>query len=100
MRTVQRGASNVWFGKFRSVISIPPWSEHAFQLLDRYWDILRILPPLALETSIAQLGLTEGTQFSVVDLVAAVEERKRRQEACRSSPGRKRSSVATSTRRS
>ena len=27
VRTLQRGASNVWFGSHRSVISIPPWSD-------------------------------------------------------------------------
>lgn len=86
VRTVQRGASNVWFGKFRSVISIPPWSENAFQLLDRQWDILRILPPVALEAAIRELGLVEGTQFSVADLVAAVDERKRRQDGMSEQP--------------
>jgi hypothetical protein len=38
VRALQRGASNVWFGSHRSVISIPPWSDSAFQLLDKYWD--------------------------------------------------------------
>ena len=86
VRTVQRGASNVWFGSFRSVISIPPWSENAFQLLDKQWDILRILPPVALESAITELGLTRGTHFSVADLMAAVQERKRRQEGMTAGP--------------
>jgi MrfA Zn-binding domain len=80
VRTLQRGASNVWFGSHRSVISIPPWSDAAFQLLDRHWDILRALPPAALESAIEAIGLTAGTNFTTSDLVDAVRERKRRQE--------------------
>src|SRR5207247_862470 len=35
-RTLQRGASNVWFSITQSAISIPPWSEGAHKLLNRY----------------------------------------------------------------
>jgi hypothetical protein len=80
VRTLQRGASNVWFGSHRSVISIPPWSDSAFQLLDKHWDVLRALPRSALETAIDALHLTAGTSFTTQDLVEAVAERKRRQE--------------------
>jgi hypothetical protein len=79
-RTLQRGASNVWFGSHRSVISIPPWSDAAFQLLDRHWDILRVLPASTLGPVIEQMGLTAGTTFTTDDLVAAIAERKRRQQ--------------------
>jgi hypothetical protein len=80
VRTLQRGASNVWFGSHRSVISIPPWSDAAFQLLDRHWDIFRALAPTALEQAIGAVALTAGTNFTTADLVEAVQERKRRQE--------------------
>jgi hypothetical protein len=80
VRTLQRGASNVWFGSHRSVISIPPWSDAAFQLLDRHWDIFRALPAAALGPAIEAVGLTAGTNFTTADLVEAVQERKRRQE--------------------
>jgi hypothetical protein len=80
VRTLQRGASNVWFGSHRSVISIPPWSDAAFQRLDRHWDVLRVLPPSTLPDVIDDLGLTSGTSFTADDLVAAVAERKKRQE--------------------
>jgi hypothetical protein len=80
VRALQRGASNVWFGSHRSVISIPPWSDSAFQLLDKYWDILRALSGTALETAIEAVDLTGGTSFTTADLVEAVGERKRRQE--------------------
>lgn len=80
VRTLQRGASNVWFGSHRSVISIPPWSDTAFQLLDRHWDIFRALSPAVLGPTIESIGLTGGTGFTTDDLVEAVHERKRRQE--------------------
>jgi Domain of unknown function (DUF1998) len=80
VRALQRGASNVWFGSHRSVISIPPWSDSAFQLLDKYWDILRALSGSALATAIEATKLAAGTSFTTDDLVEAVRERKRRQE--------------------
>jgi hypothetical protein len=80
VRALQRGASNVWFGSHRSVISIPPWSDSAFQLLDKYWDILRALSGSALATAIEATKLAAGSSFTTDDLVEAVTERKRRQE--------------------
>jgi hypothetical protein len=80
VRALQRGASNVWFGSHRSVISIPPWSDSAFQLLDKHWDILRHLSGSALATAIEATHLAAGTSFTTDDLVEAVRERKRRQE--------------------
>ena len=75
IRTLQRGASNVWFGSVRSAISIPPWSEAAFQLLNAYWTILRAMPDNAIRTTIENLGIAQQG-FSVDDLVAAVDDRK------------------------
>ena len=80
LRALQRGASNVWFGSHRSVISIPPWSDSAFQLLDRYWDLFRGFSGTMLEAAIESANLTAGTSFTTADLVEAVRERKRRQE--------------------
>lgn len=80
VRALQRGASNVWFGSHRSVISIPPWSDAAFQLLDKHWDIFRALPPAALPPAIEAVGVAAGTGYTIADLVEAVHERKRRQE--------------------
>ena len=42
-RTLQRGASNVWFSLMHSAISIPPWSEGAFLVLNKHWEMLRHL---------------------------------------------------------
>lgn len=75
IRALQRGASNVWFGSLRSAISIPPWSEAAFQLLNAHWSILRAIPENAIRGTIENLKLArEG--FSVDDLVQAVADRK------------------------
>ena len=75
IRALQRGASNVWFGSMRSAISIPPWSEAAFQTLNSYWTILRAIPPGAVRETLEQLGLGESS-FSIDDLVQAVADRK------------------------
>jgi len=47
-RTLQRGASNVWFPAVRSVISIPPFSEALARFVDREWSILK--EPQAVDT--------------------------------------------------
>lgn len=38
MRALQRGASNVYFTKSRSALTIPPWSSKIQTYLDREWD--------------------------------------------------------------
>lgn len=75
-RTLQRGASNVWFSVTRSALSIPPWSEGAFKILNRHWTLLRHAPNEALESMIHGAGLAEGTAYSVADLVEAARRRK------------------------
>ena len=76
LRVLQRGASNVWFSRTKSAISIPPWSDGAFRLLNRHWEILRNIPTEALEQTLTGLGVAEGTPYSVPDLVEAVKQRK------------------------
>jgi hypothetical protein len=75
VRALQRGASNVWFGSVRSAISIPPWSEAAFQALNSHWAILRAIPGNAVRGTIENLKLADRG-FSVDDLIATVSERK------------------------
>ncbi len=74
-RTLQRGASNVWFSVPSSAISIPPWSEGVFRLLDRHWRVLRVVPEIALEETIAAL-LGDTGEYKVDDLVEAARQRK------------------------
>lgn len=79
-RVLQRGATNVWFSITRSALSIPPWSERAFRALDRHWTIVRAVPPDILPLVLNNLNLGDD-EFSVEDLVAAVLERLRDDEA-------------------
>ena len=76
IRTLQRGASGVWFADQRSAISIPPWSEGAYQAINKRWDILSAMPEGALAPTIEKLKLAAGTPFSTEDLVNAVLQRK------------------------
>jgi len=77
--TLQRGASNVWFPVLRSSLSIPPWSEGAFKLLNKFWQMLRHLPDDALKPAFEGMHIAEGTPYSVADLVLAVQQRRRRE---------------------
>lgn len=57
IRTLQRGASNVWFAQVRSALSIPPWSEAAFDAVNRYWSVLRtITDPHQLRLTLDGMG--------------------------------------------
>ena len=75
-RTFQRGASKVWFPTVYSSISIPPWSEGAFRLLNRYWSALEHAPDDALVPILTGMGIARGTPYSVDDLVLAVQQRR------------------------
>jgi hypothetical protein len=79
-RTLQRGASNVWFSIVHSAISIPPWSEAAFRILGKGWKFLKSVPDNALEASIRGYLEAEGMadlDISVTDIAEAVRTRKR-----------------------
>lgn len=69
-RTLQRGASSVWFSHTRSALSIPPWSESASRALDGHWHTLRHLPAAAVRPIIESLRLDEKTGFTVSELEA------------------------------
>jgi hypothetical protein len=76
-RTLQRGATNVWFSLTHSAISIPPWSEGAFLVLNKHWEILRHLRDTdALRAVLDSMRLADGTIYSTEDLVAAVIQRR------------------------
>jgi hypothetical protein len=76
-RTLQRGASNAWFSLTHSAISIPPWSEGAFIVLNKHWEILRHLhDEEALRGVLESMQLAAGTIYSTDDLVAAVIQRR------------------------
>lgn len=75
-RALQRGASNVWFPNVYSSISIPPWSEGAFKILNRYWSALQYAPDDALAQILSGMGISRGTPYTVDDLVLAVQQRR------------------------
>jgi len=76
-RVLQRGASNVWFSRTHSAISIPPWSEGAFLVLNKHWEMLRHLrDETGLRDIIEGLKLAAGTIYSVQDLMNAIAQRR------------------------
>lgn len=75
-RTLQRGASSVWFPVVASALSIPPWSEGAFRVLNAHWQILRHIDDQGVRQAIIGLKLSERSGFSVEELVDAVRLRR------------------------
>lgn len=78
-RTLQRGASNVYFSVVRSAISIPPWSEGVFKVLNHNWTLLRGIKETALSDVIEGIPEDKRGGYSVDDLIAAVRMRKARE---------------------
>jgi hypothetical protein len=79
-RALQRGASSVWFPVVTSALSIPPWSEGAYKILNRHWTFIRAVPDEALAATVSGSNIAEGTPYSVDDLVAAARERRLREQ--------------------
>lgn len=80
-RVLQRGASNVWFQISRSALSIPPWSEAAYRVLNRHWAVLRVCPEEAVRAYVEAEQLAgPGSGFSVEDLLDAWRQRKTGEE--------------------
>ncbi len=76
-RALQRGASNVWFSRTHSAISIPPWSEGAFLVLNKHWEMLRHLhDESALRAVLEGMNLAAGTVYTTSDLVDAIRQRR------------------------
>jgi uncharacterized protein DUF1998 len=76
-RTLQRGASNVWFPQVLSSISIPPWSDGAFSLLSKFWFTLQHIRDEDLSSVISGMKLTAGSPYMLDDLVQVAIQRKR-----------------------
>ena len=74
-RTLQRGASNVWFPAGRSAISIPPFSEAVAKFVDGEWHLLK--EPQALETAFIMAGLVAKSRnrFTAEDISAEARRR-------------------------
>lgn len=77
-RTLQRGASNVWFPNTRSAVSIPPWSEGVFQALNKHWAFIRGITDDAMLAGIFRDNRVDRRSgYSIEQLVSAVHERRR-----------------------
>ncbi len=72
LRTLQRGSSNVWFAATESAISIPPWSEGAFRVIDQVWPALRVIPADALEATLSGMGMPQRAAIPVADLIRVI----------------------------
>lgn len=75
-RVLQRGASNVWFSIVESAISIPPWSEEVFKVLNRHWEVIRHVPDEAVIGVLTGMGLDQATGYTIEELVEAVRDRR------------------------
>jgi hypothetical protein len=60
-RTLQRGASNLYFPVTYSSLSIPPWTDAIQRELDPFWHALRGFEPAMRETMIASLAATNAS---------------------------------------
>lgn len=77
LRTLQRGASNVWFPDTRSALSIPPWSDEAMLIALRCWSFL---PPDHPEQWESILRTQATSTVSVDELVQATAHIQRQNE--------------------
>jgi hypothetical protein len=75
-RTLQRGASNVWFSVVESSLSIPPWSDAVFSVLDRHWMVLKTLKDREiLRNTLAQMPSVKASGFEIDDIVDVALQR-------------------------
>jgi len=75
-RTLQRGASNVWFSEVASSLSIPPWSDAVFCVLDRYWTMLKnIRDKEVLRNVLSNMPSVLKSGFSIDDILEVALQR-------------------------
>lgn len=75
-RTLQRGASNVWFPLTDSSISIPPWSEAAYDFVNRHWGSFQHVPEFALKAMLEAMLTKNGLQVEASELLSLIQLRK------------------------
>jgi MrfA Zn-binding domain len=77
LRSSQRGASNVWFSNVRSVLSIPPWSDGLQKYVQSHWGTFGLdIEPEMLKALAGKVIESTGADYSIEELLAAVEARK------------------------
>ena len=75
IRSVLRGASNVYFSSLFSALSIPPWSENVHIVLNDHWNTLRLLPEEIRRSVVENLQKGDFASFNVDDVMRAINER-------------------------
>ena len=76
-RTLQRGASNVYFPVTESAISIPPWSEGPLKAIGSYWSVFKyIADESGLHAAIEGWRRDRGIQYETRELVRAITQRR------------------------
>jgi len=75
-RTLQRGASNVYFPVMASSISIPPWSEPAQKYVERHWLAFRAIPKEAIVPTLMGMEAEKETGISVQEIFQIIMERR------------------------
>jgi hypothetical protein len=74
-RTIQRGASNVYFPMTASALSIPPWSEGAFKAISLYWQGIMAVSPDSRRAFIENMEIHINTPYTVDQLLDVVNQR-------------------------
>lgn len=64
-RTLQRGASNLYFPVTYSTLSIPPWTDGIQEDLRSMWETLKVLEEPLLTKMIQSLGMTQASQHGM-----------------------------------
>ena len=75
IRSVLRGASNVYFSSLFSALSIPPWSERIHIVLNDHWNTLRSLSEEFQRMVIENLREQDFASFNMEDVIRAINER-------------------------
>lgn len=73
LRSVLRGASNVYFSSTLSALSIPPWSDPLHTLLNDHWQTLSQLPE-EVRRAVVQ-SLPDFSDLNIDDVMRAIRER-------------------------
>lgn len=77
-KTVQRGASNMYFPVIASALDIPPWSDGLQQKLKRDWDRIMTFPDDELRVFLKAIGVAAQLKLSDEELFREVMLRKSR----------------------
>lgn len=75
-RTVQRGASNIYFPVTASAISIPPWSDSIKEIINRHWSMILAIPEDTLPEVIRGMGICDGTTYTPEQVAELILERR------------------------